>query len=269
MHTRSQRGPLLSRPALLGRLFPCLAALLFCLPGLRTPVLAQPAAGGAPQGALAAEILAIGDPMPAEARTLGLAEVRQLEGTAPTLGMGEDGLPALETWRGQHGLLVVFAANTCPYVTDWADRFPRLAERGRRDGVGVVVVNSNARKRRASDSPEAMLAFADEHLAGLPYLVDVDSRLATLLGAERTPEALLFDADWRLVYRGQIDDHSGPLAEVSSHYLRDAFGALLGEGIMPESTAPLGCKILGPRRRAPRPAAADDPADPRAKGASP
>lgn len=201
-----------------------------------------------------AQNLPIGAPLPDEARTLELAPVAvDPEAVGPDITAADITPRPLADWRREAGLLVIFAANTCPYVTDWADRFPRLAALGQERGIGVVVVNSNARKRKTDDSPEAMADFAREHLGGLPYLLDEGSKLADLLGAERTPEALLFDGEWKLVYRGQVDDHSGPFAEVEEHYLRDAMGALLGEGPMPEATPPLGCKILRPRQRRPRP----------------
>lgn len=174
--------------------------------------------------------------LPETARSLEMQPIGAVEATT------------LETWRGENGLLVIFASNTCPYVLDWSDRFARLAEQGRERSIGIVAINSNARRRDSTDSPEAMAEFADAHLGEIPYLVDEGSKLADLLGAARTPEAFLYDADLRLVYQGLIDDHSGPFDEVEHHFLRDALEAVVGEGTMPESTAPLGCAVQRPRR---------------------
>ncbi|MEO1369608.1 MAG: redoxin family protein, partial [Acidobacteriota bacterium] len=155
--------------------------------------------------------------------------------------------------RGAGGLAVVFLSNACPYVLDWADRIPRLAAQAAERGVGLILVNSNAGKRRAMDSPEEMVRFAERYLGDLPYFLDEGARLADLLGAERTPEAFLFDADLRLAYRGPFDDHSGPFDRVTAHWLRDAVDAMvLGEVEAPESQPALGCKVQRPRRRAKR-----------------
>lgn len=187
---------------------------------------------------LAAETLAIGETLPAAAGDLVLDGV---DGTAARLA----------DLRGARGLLVIFSSNTCPYVLDWLDRYPTLAAWGQEHDIGIVVVNSNERKRAGDDSPEAMAELARERFPEIPYLVDEDSRLADLLGATRTPEAYLFDGELELVYRGLIDDRSGPLAEVEEHFLADALGALLTGGPFPEPTAAVGCAILRPRRRSP------------------
>lgn len=182
--------------------------------------------------------------LPAEALALPLLDV-----TA-----GAEGATTLAELRGGGGLLVIFLSNTCPYVLDWADRFPRLAARARDRGVGLALVNSNARKRHATDSPDEMRRFAAEHLASetgplAPYLLDEGSRLADLLNAERTPEALLFDDGLELIYRGPFDDHSGPFEQVEKHWLRDALGAI-GTDLQPPASQPaLGCKIQRPRQR--------------------
>lgn len=162
------------------------------------------------------------------------------------------GTSSLGDLAGPAGLMVIFASNTCPYVLDWLDRFPRLASFGAEHGVGFALVNSNARKRRAEDSPEAMLELAEKGGFDFPYLVDPDSALADDLGARRTPEVFLFDADWRLVYQGAVDDHSGPWERVESHWALDALRQMVsGEEPTLGSTQALGCSVLRPRRRRP------------------
>lgn len=168
------------------------------------------------------------------------AELADLEGTPTPFG----------DLVGENGTLVVFAANSCPWVLDWLDRFPAFAATAQEHGVGFVVVNSNERRRSSDDAPEAMARLWDERALEVPYLVDRDAALADALGAERTPEVFLFDADRQLVYRGAIDDHSGPLGEVERHWTRDALSRMVG-GLpveLPLTTTP-GCRIQRPRRR--------------------
>jgi len=188
---------------------------------------------------------------------------QEAEDPNPTLGNEALSLPLLDVnapdaepttlggLRGAEGVVVVFLSNTCPYVLDWAERIPRLESQARERDVGLVLVNSNARKRQATDSPEAMRAFAAGHLGELPYFLDESSRLADALDAKRTPEAFLFDAEMRLVYRGPFDDHSGPFENAQQHWLRDAIDSLGTELQAPESQPALGCAVQRPRRRRP------------------
>lgn len=189
--------------------------------------------------------LQVGQEIDAAARDLPMVDV-----TAP------EGTPAvrLEQLRGSGGLLLIFSSNTCPYVLDWLDRLPRLAVRGGEHGVPLVVVNANERKRRSTDAPEAMTALWQEHGFVFPYLVDRDAALADALGAQRTPEVFLFDGAWTLVYRGAIDDLSGPFGEVTQHYAEDALRQMLGQEpvLLPTADA-VGCAIQRPRLRARNP----------------
>lgn len=149
---------------------------------------------------------------------------------------------------GERGAMVVFAANACPYVLDWLDRLPRMADFAAESGIGFVVVNANARRRTTDDAPAAMAELAAEHAFDFPYLVDREATLADALGATRTPEVFLFDADRTLVYQGAIDDHSGPFAEVSAHWALDALRQMAaGDAVTAPATAPIGCSVLRPR----------------------
>ncbi len=184
-----------------------------------------------------ATTLEVGQALPVQVRRLGL--------------WASDG-EAVEvaSLRQANGLLLIFASNTCPYVLDWLDRLPRLATRGAAQEVGVVVVNANARQRSSTDSPEEMVALWQRQGLELPYLVDRGSELALALGARRTPEVFLFDAAWRLVYRGAIDDLSGPFEQVTAHYAAEALRQMLdGDPVVRSETPAIGCAIQKPRRR--------------------
>ena len=76
------------------------------------------------------------------------------------------------------------------------------------------------------------------------FRLDQGSRLARAFGAERTPEAFLFDASGKLVYHGTIDDNAQSPGEVKERYLRDALQALVdGNKIAVAETKSLGCTI--------------------------
>ena len=186
--------------------------------------------------------LEMGDSLPEAALELPLVD---LEGA--TSSLAAHGI--------ESGLLLVFTSNTCPYATDWLDRFPRLAKAAQERDLPFLLVNSNARKRQAEDSPEAMAELVEEHAFDFPYLVDPESRLADALGATRTPEVFLFDGERRLVYHGALDDHSGPFEKVENHWTLEAMDQAFSGGVVETAeTPPLGCAILRPRKRRPRPA---------------
>jgi hypothetical protein len=75
------------------------------------------------------------------------------------------------------------------------------------------------------------------------YLYDESQDVARALGAERTPEVFLFDAERRLVYHGAIDDSRDDTA-VEEQYLRDAIEAVLaGDEPAISETPAVGCTV--------------------------
>lgn len=145
----------------------------------------------------------------------------------------------------ENGTLVVFTCNTCPFVIQWEDRYPEVAELASNNGIGVALINSNEAKRNGDDSIDEMKKHATEKgYAELPYLVDDKSALANAFGAKTTPHIFLFDKDWKLVYEGSIDDNSKDAKAVTATYLKDALKNLkAGKEINPSNTKAIGCSI--------------------------
>lgn len=234
--SKSIAGPALWAVALL--LFPAVQALARG-PAVEDPVIEEPAAEDPAVEVPAVEIpgVQLGQRLPEAALILDLVDPDgERRGVADLVG--------------EQGTLLIFTSNTCPYVTDWLDRFPRLATFAREHDMAFLLVNANARKRKTDDSPEAMAALAEEHGFEFPYWIDEASALADAVGAQRTPEVFLFDAALELVYRGAIDDHSGPFDQVGQHWALDALRQMVDEvSITTPSTAALGCKVQRPRKR--------------------
>lgn len=151
----------------------------------------------------------------------------------------------LEEAKGDNGTLVIFSCNTCPFVIAWEDRYPELASLSKKNDIGFVLLNSNAAKRQGDDSVEAMEQHAKEKgYANVPYLVDENSKVANAFGAKTTPHVFLFDAEWKLVYEGAIDDNYKSKNDVSAYYLNDAIKNLAaGNNIDPNNTKAMGCSI--------------------------
>lgn len=180
-------------------------------------------------GLATAAPIALGTKLPAEAKLKNAADGKEL-----TLGKV----------AGKKGTLVVFTCNHCPFAKAWEGRIVELGNTYAKQGFGVVLVNANDPGRNAGDSLEGTAARAKERGMQFPYAIDETSGLARTFGAERTPEAFLFDRDGKLAYRGTIDDNSDEPAKVSKRYLKDALEAVLaGKAPATAETKSLGCGI--------------------------
>lgn len=158
---------------------------------------------------------------------------------------------SLEKAAGENGLLVIFSCNTCPFVVGngsksegWEGRYPEIADMAEKEGIGMVLVNSNEAKREKGDSMEDMKKrYAEKNLKGY-YVLDQNHVLADAFGALTTPHVFLFDSKMKLIYKGAIDDSVDSSEEVEQPYLKDAIKAYkTGEKIDPNSTKQLGCSI--------------------------
>ncbi len=145
----------------------------------------------------------------------------------------------------QPALLVMFICNHCPYVRHVADEIARVGREYQDRGVGVVAINSNDVAQQPGDDPVAMAAFATERGFVFPYLYDETQAVAATYHAACTPDFFLFDAERRLVYRGQLDG-ARPSNEVpiDGRDLRAALDAVLAGMPVPEPQLPsMGCNI--------------------------
>ena len=181
----------------------------------------------------AGEVLQIGDEAPlTDVEMLGVSgETFTLEGTA-----------------GENGLLVMYSCNTCPWVTAWEDRYNDIAALAEELGIGMIVLNPNARYRDRGDGYEDMQARAEKEGYTFPYVVDKDAALATAFGATKTPEAFLFNNEVTLAYHGAIDDNAKNKDQVEAEFLADAMKRMVaGETIDPDETRSIGCGIKFPK----------------------
>lgn len=152
---------------------------------------------------------------------------------------------SLANFRAHKGLLVVFLCNHCPYVKHVADELKKIADECLARDVGVVGISSNDAASYPDDSPEKMREEKALRGYAFPYLYDRTQEVAKAYHAACTPDFFLFDADLKLVYRGQMDD-SRPMTDnpVTGKDLRAALEALLaGKPPLENQTPSLGCNI--------------------------
>jgi peroxiredoxin len=150
-----------------------------------------------------------------------------------------------DDFRGAPALLVIFMCNHCPYVIHVADELARLTREYLDKGVAIVGINANDPASHPQDSPEQMIHEAEARGYAFPYLFDETQEVAKAYRAACTPDFFLFDAQQRLVYRGQMDD-SRPESgiPVTGKDLRAALDAVLqGRPVTERQRPSLGCNI--------------------------
>jgi thiol-disulfide isomerase/thioredoxin len=123
--------------------------------------------------------------------------------------------------------------------------FARFAKEYEPKGLKVVAIASNDTTEFPEDGPEGMKQEAAEAGYVFPYLFDEKQQVARAFRAACTPDLFLFDANRRLVYRGQFDG-SRPKNDVpvTGADLRAAADAVLAGKPAPETQRPsMGCNI--------------------------
>ena len=166
---------------------------------------------------------------------------------APTFNLPDaDGkMHSLDDATGSQAYLVMFICNHCPFVKHVADELARLGRDYREKGVAVFAINSNDIESHPADGPDKMKEEAAARGYTFPYLLDADQSVAKSYEAACTPDFYLFDADRRLVYRGQLDgSRPGNDVPVDGADLRRAIDAVLAGDPVPAAQVPsLGCNI--------------------------
>ena len=142
-------------------------------------------------------------------------------------------------------LLVMFICNHCPFVKHVQDELGDVAREYQPRGVAVIAINSNDLEKYPQDGPDHMKALAERQGWEFPFLLDETQEVAKAFKAACTPDFYVFDADRRLVYRGQLDDsRPGNDVPVSGGDLRAALDAVLaGDPVATDQTPSIGCNI--------------------------
>ena len=150
-----------------------------------------------------------------------------------------------DDFQNSPALLVAFICNHCPYVKHLRDGLAEFARDYQGSGLAMVAINSNDAANYPDDSPAKMAEEVEQAGYVFPYLYDESQEVAKAYRAACTPEFYLFDADRRLVYRGQFDDSRPENGRpVTGADLRAAVDALLaGQPIPPDQTPGIGCNI--------------------------
>ena len=151
---------------------------------------------------------------------------------------------------GPRGLLVMFLCSHCPFVQHVNQELARLGQDYAGRGLGMIAIGSNDADAYPDDAPDGLRAQASQYGFTFPYLYDATQDVAHAFHAACTPDFFLFDAEKKLVYRGQLDSsRPGNGIPVDGRDLRNALDSLLaGQPISAEQTPSLGCNIKWKQR---------------------
>lgn len=155
----------------------------------------------------------------------------------------DDRYYSLSDFKSKQAIVVIFTCNHCPYVQAYENRIIALQEEFK-DKVQIIAINANDDVNFPEDSFENMKIRSMQQGFNFLYLRDETQEVARDYGAERTPEAFVFDKNLILKYRGRIDDNWKSPKDVKSHDLRDAIRAVLeGNTIKEPEKLAIGCTI--------------------------
>lgn len=146
-------------------------------------------------------------------------------------------------------LVLAVVGTECPLAKLYASRLQELSQKYADRGVAFIGLDANAH-----DSMAEIEAYARRHGLTFPVLKDAGNKIVDAVGATRTPEVVLLDADRAIRYRGRIDDQYGigyAKPAPSQNYLADAIDAVLaGEQVETTSVTAIGCLIGRARKPA-------------------
>ena len=145
---------------------------------------------------------------------------------------------SLKSLAGSKGVVILFIATKCPVSNAYNERMEKLAQDYKAKGVNVVGINANSTEPAAEVKSHA----TDKGLT-FTILKDDGNKIADRLGATRTPEAYVLDANMKLVYHGRIDN-SQRVEGITANDLRDALDEMLaGKAVTKTGGAAFGCSI--------------------------
>lgn len=141
--------------------------------------------------------------------------------------------------------MVMFICNHCPFVQHVAAELARIGNDYGSRKVAIYAINSNDASSYPGDNAEAMKLEIANRGYTFPYLIDAEQSVAKSYLAACTPDLYVFDADRKLVYRGQLDG-SRPSNDipVTGSDVRAALDAVLAGTAVDEDQIPsIGCSI--------------------------
>ena len=138
--------------------------------------------------------------------------------------------------------------NGCGIVQKSLPRLREIRDAYRAKGVEFLLIDSNLQ-----DDRDAVARESSDFGNDLPILIDETQLIGEGLGVERTADVFVVDPkNWRLVYRGPMDDrltYGAQKAVAKEQFLTDALDATLaGQPVAVARSEALGCLVNFPER---------------------
>jgi peroxiredoxin len=174
--------------------------------------------------------------------------MQELGATAPDFALNDvftGNTIRRDDFRGSKALLVMFICAHCPYVKHIEKGLAALGKDYRGKPIAIVAISSNDAVTHPADNPAGLKRQAESLGFTFPYLYDETQAVAHAYKAACTPDFFLYDADLRLVYRGQFDSsRPGNGIPVSGEDLRAAIdNTLAGKPPLKDQRPSIGCNI--------------------------
>lgn len=148
----------------------------------------------------------------------------------------------LDDFGAKKAFVIAFTNLDCPVVKQYLPRLKQLDEAYRDRDVQFISINADP-----GDSIVEMAYQAVKADCAFPFCKDFDGEVVRALGAERTPEVVVLDADRKLRYRGRIDSQyraAGAQSAAGREDLKEAIDDVLaGVDVRTPETPVDGCKI--------------------------
>ncbi len=151
----------------------------------------------------------------------------------------------LTNLKGRNATVIAFICNHCPFVIHINPKLVEIANHYQEKGIHFIAISSNDATKYPQDTPGKMKIHAKENEYPFPYLYDETQMIAKKYDAACTPDFYIFDADVKLVYRGQMDNsRPGNEIAVTAINLTTALDALLANKPIKALQKPsIGCNI--------------------------
>ncbi|GAB4300808.1 MAG: thioredoxin family protein [Oscillatoriaceae cyanobacterium] len=152
---------------------------------------------------------------------------------------------SLATFTGKKALLVIFLCRHCPFVQHVKAQLAKIGQDYAQKDIGIVAISANDAANYPQDAPEKLREMAVTEGFLFPLCYDESQETAKAYTAACTPDFFLFDAEFALVYRGQLDDsRPNNNKPVTGADLRAAIDAILaGKPVNPDQKPSIGCNI--------------------------
>jgi adenine-specific DNA methylase len=106
--------------------------------------------------------------------------------------------------EGKEGLLVVFTSVQCPYALSYFEKLDSIAKNNKYSEIAFILVSSNATiDEDVEDLDEMKKDFPS---LSVPFIRDEDKILSSHFKATFTPECLLLNKHYEILYRGPMDN---------------------------------------------------------------